>query len=89
MMEKQARQEVVKKFQLHEKDTGSCEVQVSLLTQRINYLTAYLKDNKKDVHSRYGLLKLVGRRRKFINYLKRKKPEELMALAKKLKLKVK
>lgn len=55
----------------HEKDTGSPEVQIALLTQRINHLTEHVKRHKKDVHSRYGLLKLVEKRKKLMRYLKR------------------
>jgi small subunit ribosomal protein S15 len=64
--------EVIKKFKTHEKDTGSPEVQIGLLTQRINYLTDHFKEHKKDFSSRRGLLKLVGRRRKLLDYLKEK-----------------
>lgn len=64
--------EVVKKFQTNETDTGSPEVQVALLTTRINGLTDHFKDNKKDHHSRQGLLRMVNRRRKLLAYLKSK-----------------
>lgn len=63
------KQEIIKEFQTHEGDTGSPEVQIAILTYRINYLTNHLKDNKKDHHSRRGLLKMVGRRRGLLNYL--------------------
>ena len=66
----EAKSEVIKKFKIHEKDTGSSEVQIALLTQRINYLTGHFKTHKKDFSSRRGLLKLVGRRRKLLDYLK-------------------
>jgi small subunit ribosomal protein S15 len=59
-------------FQLHENDTGSPEVQIALLSARIKYLTEHFKVHKKDHHSRRGLLKLVGRRRKLLDYLKKK-----------------
>ncbi|MEO0139082.1 MAG: 30S ribosomal protein S15 [candidate division WOR-3 bacterium] len=62
---------VAGKFMRHEKDTGSPEVQIALLTQRINHLTEHVKRHKKDVHSRYGLLKLVEKRKKLMRYLKR------------------
>lgn len=62
---------ITEKFMRHEKDTGSPEVQIALLTQRINYLTEHVKKHKKDVHSRYGLLKLVEKRKKLMRYLKR------------------
>ena len=64
--------EVVKKFQKHEGDTGSPEVQVALLTERVTHLTEHLKNNPKDHHSRRGLLLMVGQRRALLDYLKRK-----------------
>lgn len=64
--------EVVTKFRTHEKDTGSPEVQVALLSERINHLTEHFKTHKKDHHSRRGLLKLVGQRRRLLDYLKGK-----------------
>jgi small subunit ribosomal protein S15 len=63
---------VVEKFRTHERDTGSPEVQVALLTERIHYLTEHFKTHKKDHHSRRGLLKLVGQRRRLLDYLKTK-----------------
>lgn len=63
------KQEIIKQFQLHENDTGSPEVQIAILTNRINYLTEHLKQHKKDHHSRRGLLKMVGQRRGLLNYL--------------------
>ena len=68
----EAKKELIEKFKLHEGDTGSPEVQVALLTHRITYLTDHLKIHKKDHHSRRGLLKLVGRRRRLLNYVKSK-----------------
>ena len=64
--------QVVEKFRTHERDTGSPEVQVPLLTERIHYLTEHFKTHKKDHHSRRGLLKLVGQRRRLLDYLKTK-----------------
>jgi small subunit ribosomal protein S15 len=64
------KQELVQKFKQHEKDTGSPEVQVALLTERITYLTEHFKTHKKDHHSRRGLLKLVGQRRRLLDYLR-------------------
>ena len=64
------KQGLVEKFRTHEKDTGSPEVQVALLTERIVYLTEHFKTHKKDHHSRRGLLKLVGQRRRLLDYLK-------------------
>ena len=64
--------EIIKQYQTHEGDTGSPEVQVALLTARIRYLTEHFKTHQKDHHSRRGLLKLVGQRRRLLDYLKRK-----------------
>jgi len=61
---------LIEKYKTHESDTGSPEVQVGLLTHRISYLTEHLKIHKKDHHSRRGLLKMVGRRRRLLNYVK-------------------
>lgn len=66
------KKELIERFKLHENDTGSPEVQVGLLTYRISYLTDHLKVHKKDHHSRRGLLILVGRRRRLLNYVKNK-----------------
>jgi small subunit ribosomal protein S15 len=66
------KKELIDQFKLHEDDTGSPEVQVGLLTHRISYLTEHLKEHKKDHHSRRGLLILVGRRRRLLNYVKNK-----------------
>ena len=64
------KQELVQKYKRHEKDTGSPEVQVALLSERITYLTEHFKTHKKDHHSRRGLLKLVGQRRRLLDYLR-------------------
>lgn len=69
-MDKLKKQEIIKEYGRSEKDTGSPEVQVALLTQRINHLTEHLKTHKKDHHSRRGLLKMVGQRRGLLGYLK-------------------
>jgi small subunit ribosomal protein S15 len=66
---------IIEKFRLHESDTGSPEVQVALLTERISYLTEHFKVHSKDHHSRRGLLKLVGQRRRLLDYLKSKNVE--------------
>jgi small subunit ribosomal protein S15 len=66
-LEKKA--EIIQKYRIHEGDTGSPEVQIAILTERINYLTEHLKVHKKDHHSRRGLLKMVGQRRGLLNYL--------------------
>lgn len=65
------KQEIIKNFQIHENDTGSPEVQIAILTERINYLNEHLKVNKKDHHSRRGLLKMVGQRRSLLEYLRK------------------
>ena len=65
-----AKADTIAKFGKNDKDTGSAEVQIALLTDRINHLTEHLKKHKKDHHSRRGLLMLVGRRRRFLDYLK-------------------
>ena len=66
------KQTIIESARVHESDTGSPEVQVALLTARINHLNEHLKDNKNDHHSRRGLLKMVGRRRNLLAYLKKK-----------------
>lgn len=71
-MNTEQKQELISKFRVHETDTGSPEVQIALLTKRINHLTEHLKMHKKDHHSRRGLLKMVGQRRGLLNYLKNK-----------------
>ncbi len=70
-MDKDRKQEIIQKFARHEGDTGSPEVQIALLTERINHLTDHLKENKKDHHSRRGLLIMVGKRRGLLDYLKK------------------
>lgn len=69
---KEKKEEIIKEYQIHENDTGSPEVQIAILTDRINYLNEHLKANKKDFHSRRGLLKMVGQRRSLLDYLKKK-----------------
>ncbi|HDN58817.1 MAG: 30S ribosomal protein S15 [Caldiserica bacterium] len=72
MLEKEEKQEIIAKYQIHEGDTGSPEVQIAILTEKIKRLSEHLKVHKKDHSSRRGLLKMVGRRRKLLNYLKEK-----------------
>jgi small subunit ribosomal protein S15 len=74
------KKELIERFKLHENDTGSPEVQVGLLTHRISYLTDHLKVHKKDHHSRRGLLILVGRRRRLLNYVKNKDVKRYRAI---------
>jgi small subunit ribosomal protein S15 len=78
--------EVVKQFGKSEGDTGSPEVQIALLTRRINHLTEHLREHKHDHHSRRGLLMLVGRRRRFLNYLQKKDLERYRSLIRELGL---
>jgi len=78
------KQKIVEQFRLHEKDTGSPEVQIALLTERINYLTEHFKTHKKDHHSRQGLLKLVSLRRSLLDYLKRNDTERYRILIEQL-----
>ncbi len=66
------KKEIIEKFKIHETDTGSTEVQIALLTERIQYLTEHFKTHSKDHHSRRGLLKLVGQRRSLLKYLQKK-----------------
>lgn len=80
------KKQIIEEFEQHPGDTGSPEVQVAILTNRINYLTEHFKQHKKDFHSRAGLLKLVGKRRKLLNYLKGKDVQRYRTLIEKLKL---
>jgi len=73
-LQPEQKKEIIEKHKTHDKDTGSPEVQIALLTQRINYLTEHFKTHKKDHHSRQGLLKIVNQRRRLLNYLKRNDP---------------
>lgn len=85
-MDKEQKQRIIEQFRINEKDTGSVEVQIALLTARINHLTEHLKVHPKDFHSRRGLMKMVGRRRKMLRYLKRVNPESYRNLIEKLGL---
>ena len=85
-MTKETKQEIIKKFGRDENDTGSSEVQIALLTQRINELTEHLKVHQKDNHSRRGLLQMVGKRRNLLNYLARKDVQRYRDLIAKLGL---
>jgi small subunit ribosomal protein S15 len=78
------KKKIVEQFRLHDKDTGSSEVQIALLTERINYLTEHFKTHKKDHHSRQGLLKLVSLRRSLLDYLKRHNTERYRTLIEQL-----
>ncbi|MCU0602041.1 MAG: 30S ribosomal protein S15 [Desulfobacterales bacterium] len=83
----QDKKNLIEKFKVHDSDTGSPEVQVGLLTNRIEYLTEHLKVHKKDHHSRRGLLMLVGRRRRLLNYVKFKDVNRYRAIIETLGLK--
>ncbi len=78
--------EIITKFKLNDRDTGSSEVQIALLTKRIRHLTEHLKANKKDKHTRYGLQKMVSQRRKLLKYLKRTETPRYQILIKELGL---
>ena len=83
---KESKEGIIQKFQVHERDSGSPEVQIALLTQRINDLSDHFKTHTKDHHSRRGLLKLVGQRRRLLDYLKAKRIERYRAVLKELGL---
>ena len=86
VLKKEEKTKVVKQHQLKANDTGSCEVQVALLTKRINELTEHFKQHTKDHHSRFGLIRLVERRKKLLTYLEREYPERYKTLIRKLDL---
>lgn len=86
MLTTEAKLAVIKEYATHEGDTGSPEVQVAILTSRIQYLTEHLKEHKKDHHSRRGLLKLVGQRRNMLDYLRHKDIERYRSLIERLGL---
>ncbi len=85
-LQKEVKKEVITKHRLHDLDSGSPEVQIALLTQRINILTEHFKLHKKDFASRRGLLKMVGRRRKLLDYLKKNRIDKYRSLIKELEL---
>ena len=85
-MEAVKKNAIIEEFKVHEKDTGSAEVQIALLTERINHLNEHLKMHKKDHHSRRGLLKMVGKRRNLLNYLKNKDIDKYREMLEKLNL---
>ena len=86
MLDAEKRQGIISQYKLHEKDTGSPEVQIALLSARIEYLTEHFKVHKKDHHSRRGLLKLVGQRRRLLDYVKKKDVERYRAMIQRLGL---
>ena len=89
MITSEKKQAIILEYRRHEGDTGSPEVQIAILTDRINELTLHLKEHKKDHHSRRGLLKMVGQRRNMLDYLRRKDIERYRALGAKLGLRLK
>jgi len=86
VLDVEKRKGIISNFQLHASDTGSPEVQVALLSARITYLTDHFKEHKKDHHSRRGLLKLVGQRRRLLDYLKNKDLERYRTIIQRLGL---
>ncbi len=89
MVTKEKKQKILKKSQIHDKDTGSPEAQISILTERIEEISSHLKKNQKDIHSRRGLLQLVADRQKHMKYLQKKSPRRFNSLMKKLNIKKK
>ena len=86
MMMKDQKQEIITTYAIHEGDTGSPEVQIAILSKRINDLTDHLKANPKDHHSRRGMFKMIGNRRNLLNYLQKKDIERYRAIVEKLGL---
>jgi len=85
-LSKETKRDIVKRFETHAGDTGSAEVQIALLTTRIETLSQHFEMHKKDNHSRLGLLKMVGKRRRLLNYLKDQKPDSYKLVIKELGL---
>ncbi len=83
---KKKKHTIIEKFKKHKEDTGSADVQIAILTERINALTEHFKAHKKDHHSRRGLLRMVNHRRKLLDYLKRHNPKEYQGILDKLNL---
>jgi small subunit ribosomal protein S15 len=83
---KDKKTKIIDDFKIHSRDTGSAEVQIAILTERINILSEHFKQHKKDFHSRRGLLMLVGRRRRLLNYLKKKDIKKYEEVLEKLHL---
>ncbi len=86
MFTQDKKRELINNYQLHENDTGSPEVQIAILTERINYLNEHLQKHKKDHHSQRGLLKLVGKRRGLLDYLKNNNPDRYRTILQELGL---
>jgi small subunit ribosomal protein S15 len=88
MLDKKVKEKIIKKYRVHENDTGSAQVQIAILTEEIKELTEHLKQHKHDYSSRRGLLRKVGERRKLLKYLQKENEEQFKELAEKLKLKI-
>jgi len=88
MLDKKNKEKIIKKFRVHDTDTGSSQVQIAILTEEIKELTEHLKNHKHDFSSRRGLLKKVSERRKLLKYLQKENAEQFKELAEKLKLKI-
>ena len=86
MLTKEAKGKIIGDHKIHSKDSGSPEVQIALITSRINYLSKHFETHKQDHHSKRGLLQLVGRRKRLLEYLKKQDPQRYEKLIKKLKL---
>jgi len=87
MIKKDKKTELIKEHQIHEKDTGSSDVQIGLLSQEIDALVAHLKDHPKDLHSKRGLIRMVVKRKKLLNYLKAEDEKRYQQVSKKIGLK--
>ncbi len=86
MLNKEEKTKIIKDHMVHSKDTGSPEVQIALLTNRINYLSTHFATHKKDYHSKTGLMKMVGQRKRLLEYIKKQDVKRYESLIKKLKL---
>lgn len=86
MLTTEEKTKIIKDNNIHKDDTGSPEVQIAILTERINYLTTHLKTHKKDFHTKTGLIKMVGRRKRLLGYLKSQDVKRYESLIKKLKI---
>jgi small subunit ribosomal protein S15 len=87
MLKKNKKEKIIKEHGIHEKDTGSVDVQIALLSEEIEKLVSHLKKNPKDVHSKRGLIGMVIKRKKLLNYLKKESEERYLAIIKKIGLK--
>ncbi len=87
MLDPEEKEKIIKKYKLHERDTGSSEVQIALLTEEIKRLLFHLKTHPKDFHSKRGLLKMVAKRRRFLNYLEKEDSTRYKSIIKKIGLK--